>query len=151
MLTKNQADADDLYQDAFLQAYKLLHKIDINNNPSSFIITIAVRLWKSKQRKTIRRMNILPQTEMPEFDIADAAPNLAEQAIEKEAAALIRKCTDELPEKMRIAILMFYAGGMTIGEIAAEMRVPEGTIKSRLNTAKKKLKERLEECGYESY
>jgi RNA polymerase sigma-70 factor (ECF subfamily) len=151
MLTKNRADADDLYQDAFLQGYKLLHKIDMCNNPSSFIITIAVRLWKSKQRKAVRRMNILPQAEMPEFDIADSALDVAEQVTEKEAVYLIRKYTDELPEKMRLAVLMFYSGGMTIGEIAKEMRVPEGTIKSRLNTARRKLKEKLEECGYESY
>jgi len=85
MLTKSRADADDLYQDAFLQSYKLLHKIEIHNNPSSFIITVAVRLWKSKQRKTARRMSILQQIEIPEFEIADPAPYLEDLAAKKYA------------------------------------------------------------------
>ena len=151
MLAKNQADADDLYQDSFLQGYTLLQKIDADNNPSSFIITIAVRLWQSKQRKAARRQSILPQTDFPELEIADFAPSPEEQAAKKELATIICKFTNELPEKMRLAILMFYSGGMTIAQIAREMHVPQGTIKSRLNTAKRNLKERLEGCGYESY
>ena len=50
----------------------------------------------------------------------------------------------ELPEKMRQVVILFYTEDMKINEIAEILRISEGTVKSRLHSAKKKLRERLE-------
>ena len=150
MLTKDPCEADDLYQDAFLQGYTMVHKIDPDNNPSSFIIAIAVRLWKSKQRRAARRMRILGHHGLLSNQRPDFPNGSDDPVVLNDLTTCLRKLTEELPEKMRLTLLMFYTGDMTIEQIAKEMRIPQGTVKSRLFAAKKKLKSRLEECGYES-
>ena len=63
--------------------------------------------------------------------------------LRQEEIELVRKCIEGLPDKMRIAILLYYKENMTIDEIAAMLRIPPGTVKSRMHLAKSKIKERL--------
>lgn len=58
-LTKDKAMSDDLYQDTFLKALEICHKIDPDKNPKSFIISIAIRIWKNKYRKLARQQKII--------------------------------------------------------------------------------------------
>ena len=57
-LTGNVQEAEELYQDTFLKAVELMKNIDYENNPKSFLISIALRLWKNKKRKYAWRMRI---------------------------------------------------------------------------------------------
>ncbi len=50
-LTNNLPEADELYQDTFLKAVELKEKIDYGDNPKSYFLSIALRLWKNKKRK----------------------------------------------------------------------------------------------------
>ena len=52
-LTGNVQEAEELYQDTFLKAVELMKNIDYENNPKSFLISIALRLWKNKKRKSV--------------------------------------------------------------------------------------------------
>ena len=52
-LTRSRIEAEELYQDIFLQAVQKLDKIDIDNNPKSYLLSMAVMLWKNKKRKRI--------------------------------------------------------------------------------------------------
>jgi len=90
----------------------------------------------------------LPQKELPENETLDLSNEPAEAAEFREVKAKLRELINGLPEKMRLTVLMFYASDMSLKQISREMRVPQGTVKSRLNAAKKILKEKMEECGY---
>ena len=57
-LTGNVQEAKELYQDTFLKAVELMKNINYENNPKSFLISIALRLWKNKKRKYAWRMRI---------------------------------------------------------------------------------------------
>lgn len=57
-ITGNLQDGEDLYQDTFLKAVELADKIDINQNPKSYLISIAMRLWKNRSRKRAWRQRI---------------------------------------------------------------------------------------------
>ena len=59
-LTYNEFDAEELYQDTFLKALEIASRIDEEDNPKSFLLSISVSLWKNKQRKYARRMRIAP-------------------------------------------------------------------------------------------
>ncbi|WP_304943677.1 RNA polymerase sigma factor [Vallitalea guaymasensis] len=59
-LTNKKNDADDLYQETFLKAMELCHKIDRNNNPKGFLISIAIGIWKNNCRKYAWRQRIAP-------------------------------------------------------------------------------------------
>ena len=59
-LTCSRQEADDLYQDTFLKAVELQQKIDWQENPKSFLLSVAVRIWKNRKRKAAWRNRIAP-------------------------------------------------------------------------------------------
>ena len=59
-LTCNVHEADELYQDTFLKAVELQSKISWQDNPKSYLLSITVRLWKNRRRKTAWRNRIAP-------------------------------------------------------------------------------------------
>lgn len=61
----------------------------------------------------------------------------------------IQKIVAELPEKYRILLYLYYSGDMKIVEIADILKLPEGTVKTRLYKAKKIIKEEWKVMGYD--
>ena len=72
-----------------------------------------------------------------------------EKAVEKkQEVKRLRKCVLGLPEKYKLVILMCYMEEMSMEEIARALQIPKGTVKSRLNKAKKILKEEMRDGEY---
>ena len=144
--TRNQETAEDLYQETFLVA---LGKDEIRDedNPKSYLITIAMNLWRNQIRKSAWRRKIADVTYLGEEELAlimDEGHCVEEEVEKRQEAVRIRKCVLALPEKQRMVILMFYMEEMSIEEIAAALKIPAGTVKSRMNKAKIMLKEKLQ-------
>jgi len=148
-LAKNKDNADDLYQETFLKAMELGTKIDKSNNPKAFLISIAVRLWKNNRRKYARRQRIAPEGELNE-EIASSimctnTSTPEEIVMLRERCAVIRTAADKLNDKLRIPLYMYYTAEMSVEDIASALRIPQGTVKSRLHKARKNLKNVLED------
>ena len=60
-LTGNRPEAEELYQDTFLKTLELLDKIQKDGNPKSYLLSVAIRIWKNRNRKINRRNSIAPQ------------------------------------------------------------------------------------------
>ncbi|MFQ6825168.1 MAG: RNA polymerase sigma factor [Agathobacter sp.] len=58
-LAKEKESADDLYQDAFLEATKKIASIRYEDNPKSYLLSIVIRLWKNRVRKRAWRDQLL--------------------------------------------------------------------------------------------
>lgn len=149
-LAKNKADADDLYQETFLKALELCPKIDVGNNPKGFLISIAIGLWKNNRRKYIRRQRIAPVEELNE-DVGNGFTfsNIStpeDIVISKERCAAIQAAADTLNDKLKIPLYMYYTAEMSVEDIASELKIPQGTVKSRLYKARETLKNVLEVC-----
>ena len=143
--TKNKDDADDLYQQTFLVAFQK-DEIDEENNPKSYLITIAANIWRNSIRKKIWRKNkadIVPILDEELSNIEDDSKSVEEEVIQNEEALKLRKTVATLPDKLRLVILMYYMEDMSINEIATALGIPAGTVKSRMNKAKKMLKEKM--------
>lgn len=136
-------DAEDLYQDTFLKAIEKISSIDENNNPSAYLCTIAVSLWKSKARKAARRHAIAPQSSIDEQIFVASDYALEEEIITAELHNDVKKAVSTLDDKLRMCVLLHYVADMSLNEIARAVGVPEGTVKSRLHTARKLLKEQI--------
>lgn len=136
-------DADDLYQDTFLKAMEKISSIDEDNNPSAYLCTIAVSLYKSKMRKAARRQAIAPSVPIEESLTTAQTDAPEEDVMKKELHRELRDAVDALDEKLRACVLLHYIGDMPLGEIAKTLDLPEGTVKSRLFTARNILKEKL--------
>lgn len=149
-LVKDKDNADDLYQETFLKAMEMCNKIDKNNNPKGFLISVAVGLWKNNRRKYARRQRIAPEGELNEDMVNIMCTNMStpeEIVILRERCAVIRTAADKLNDKLRIPLYMYYTAEMSVEEIALALRIPKGTVKSRLHKARKNLKNVLE--GYQ--
>lgn len=57
-MTGSVQEGEELYQDTFMKAMELAAKVDMNNNPKSYLLSIAIRLWKNKKRKVAWRRRI---------------------------------------------------------------------------------------------
>ena len=153
-LTYSEHDAEELYQDTFLKAMDLNDRIDVNNNPKSYLLSIAVSLWNNKKRKYARRNRIAPtesfdMEESHQIASDDSTPE--EALLKKELYATVNKCIDALDEKMRVPILLFYNSQLSVEKIAQIIDVPVGTVKSRLHKARALIKEQMEVYGIDGF
>lgn len=148
-LACNQQEADDLYQDTFLKAVELNEKIDCVNNPKSYLLSIALRIWKNKKRKFAWRKRIADiQSIVEEKDVgieesAELSPE--ERIISKEKNEEVRMAVNKLPEKLKIVVLLFYMEELSTAQIAGIMKVPAGTVLSRLHRGREILRKELED------
>ncbi len=151
-LTGNVQEAEDLYQDTFLKALELRERMDVQYNPKSYLISVALHLWKNKKRKYAWRMRIAGTRQLVEECTEDeqaAEPgsfeaSVEEQILQKEVTLLVRKAVAELEEKYRIPVYLYYTAQLSVGEISRILKIPEGTVKTRLHKARKLLKTKLE-------
>ena len=147
-LTGSRELADDLYQDTFLKAWELSHKISMDGNPKSYILGIAIKLWQNKKRKQAVRNKIIPMEEYREEKGREKIAvyeNLPEQeALRKEQQERVRRVVEELPEKIRMVMYLFYTAELSVQEIAKTLNIPVGTVKSRLNKGRNQVRKRME-------
>lgn len=154
-LTGNCEEGEDLYQDTFMKALELKDKIDMNQNPKSYLLSIAIRIWKNRQRKYAWRRRIAGCESITEEAVTDYSSEAKlwegpeEAALTEEEHNLVKKSVLSLPEKYRIPIYLYYSAELSLKEIAQVLKLPEGTVKSRLHKARWMVKERMEANGYD--
>jgi RNA polymerase sigma-70 factor (ECF subfamily) len=156
-LTGNRVDADDLFQDTFLTAYEKADRISISDNPESYLIGIAIRLWKNMMRKETRRKRIAGLESFEEkqdygdkFQAKEKTENTPEElTIHQECNRKLLSYVRELKPVYRIVISLYYESDKTIQEIASIMKVPQGTVKYWLSHSRKILRKKMEEAGYD--
>lgn len=146
-LTYSQQEAEELYQDTFLKAMELLQKIDAAENPKSYLLSIALRLWKNHKKKYACRKRIADMESLSEEKQEIEESNgysLEEEIIAMEQAAEVQRAVQQLDDKYRLPIYLHYMEGLPIKEIARILKIPQGTVKSRLYQARESLKNMLE-------
>lgn len=147
-LTRNKEETEDLYQETFLKAAELCHKIDLQKNPKAFLASIAIGLWKNHYKKYSRRQQIAPVETLEEAHLSTypdtQALTVEELLISQELKLTIQGAVDQLSDKLRLPLYMYYTAEMSIEEIAKALKIPQGTVKSRLHKARTSLKKILE-------
>ena len=148
-LTNNLPEADDLYQDTFLMAVESKDKIDYGSNPKSYLLSVALRIWKNKKRKYAWRKRIAdvqPMVDERETYMSESAePSLEEKMIQAEQGENVRAAVKRLPDKLKIVVLLFYMEELSTKQVAEVMKIPTGTVLSRLYQARKALRKELED------
>ena len=143
-LTYSKEDADDLFQETFLRVFEKPSKINVCENPQSFLFSTAIFIWKSWKRKFARRNRIAPAATLNET--TEGGDDLEAGIIMREEARIVRDLVEALPENLRIPIIMCYTMEMSLANIAATLCIPVGTVKSRLFKARKLIEKGLGEA-----
>ena len=150
-LTSNNDMADELYQETFLKATELSKKLTRSENVKSFLMGIAANIWKNFIKKNARRNEILPQADYEEniYNVRDEKEDIVEAFVENEVLKEMKNAIDNLPDKQRIVVILHYCEEFTAEEIGKILKIPKGTVLSRLAKARKKIKKEMEMKGYE--
>jgi RNA polymerase sigma-70 factor, ECF subfamily len=138
---RNTADAEDVAQEALLRAYRRFHHLRERNRFRGWLVRITFRLALDRARSAKRREERETLWSRPERRApADTAEDLAARS---QFERQLERAMDELPEKLRLVLLLAAMQGHTLEEVAAMLAVPVGTVKSRLFFARKQLAEKL--------
>ena len=149
-LCMDKANAEDLYQQTFLNALESDIELDWEQNPKALFFSFAYNLWKSEQRKNTRRSNLVPCVNLDNENenLISSEENIEENIFRQELIAETKQIIEKLPEKIRIPLTLHYLFEQPVDEIAKEIKKPPGTVKSRLFKGRSLIKKRLEESGY---
>ena len=133
-------EAEDLTQDIFLKIFKSLDTFDRRANFQTWLISVSRNLcidhYRSvrKERETIDRD--VDADELSPLS-HEASPMAALE--QRDRVALLRQALAALPETLRTAVLMRDIQELSYQEIADALRLPEGTVKSRINRGRTEL------------
>lgn len=149
-LCMDRENAQDLYQQTFLKALEYDWVLDWTQNPRSLFFSLAHNLWKSDVRKNARRFALAPCTNLEEDgkEQLRSGEDVEEDFIRRECASSTRQIINDLPEKIRVPLTLFYLFDCSVEQVAQIIKKPPGTVKSRLFKGRSLIKKRLEEMGY---
>ena len=139
-LCGNVHDAEDLFQDTWTRAFDRFEQYDPAYSFKSWLFAICANIFRNskKQKYNSARAEFATGEEKERFirSIPDAQQDI-------DAYLDLRAAILSLPKKHRVILVLYYFREFSQREIASMLDIPEGTVKSRLNTAKKLLKRRL--------
>jgi len=130
-------DREDAVQECLCKAWQKRHQLRDERYMQTWVIRILINECRNIQRKKSR---LVPLFELPERE----APAGADRELHDALFAL--------DEMLRLPIVLHYVEGFSVGEIAAILRLPEGTVKSRMLRGRRELQRQLngeatEPCG----
>ncbi len=135
---KDYGLAEDAVQETYLRAYRSWHGFEGRSSEKTWLTAIAINVCRTMLRNPWRRRNAgeeaLAQISVEDPDMPD--PTVARAVM-------------NLPKDQRIAIILFYVQEMKIREIADALEIPQATVSSRLNRARKKLRAELKEWYFD--
>jgi RNA polymerase sigma factor (sigma-70 family) len=140
-LTRNEHDAEDIVQDAFLRAFKFFDNFR-GGNSRSWVLSIVRNTaysWLEKNRK--HEVGTISDNEIE--NIYDGAPNPEALLLQETGHQEIMQAIEELPVEFREAIVLRELEEMSYKEIADMMDIPLGTVMSRLARGRRQLQEAL--------
>ena len=135
-ILRNAQDCEDVVQEAVLKAYTNRDKLKKPDFFKTWLVRILMNECYSFLRKRAR--------ELPINEAITEDREAVEDFIREEYLDLYESMK-RLEEKDRICVQLFYMEGYSVKEIAKVFRIPEGTVKSRLNRSRARLRESLGE------
>ncbi len=142
-LVRNEATAEDLISDVFLDVWRQAGKFEGRSAVSTWMLSIA----RFKALSALRRR---PEQELDDETaerIEDQSDDPETALAKKDKGAMLRQCLASLSAEHREIIDLVYYHEKSVEEVAGIVGIPEATVKTRMFYARKKLSELLKERG----
>jgi RNA polymerase sigma-70 factor (ECF subfamily) len=149
---KNEAEAEDAVQEAYMQAYRAMGHFRGDAKLSTWLVRIVVnesitRLNKHARRAEIIRLegdDLQQDQHSSEDSMNESAPENPDRAAQRsETRRLLESKIDELPDAFRTVFVLRAVEEMTVEETATALDIPEATVRTRFFRAKGMLREAL--------
>ncbi len=140
----SEADADEVAQEAFLSAWKALPNFRGESQFSTWLYQLTTHAAIDLMRREKRQ---IAAADITEVSAADPAPSPQQQAEQSEQREIVRDAILQLAPEQREVVVLRFMEELSYEEIGAVLKLPSGTVKSRLNRAKAQLKEILSKSG----
>lgn len=141
-LVGNRQTAEDAFQDAFLQVHQSLGSFDLTRTFKPWLFTIAANKGRDALRKAQRRAAVSLSTR-PRDSQGDELVDLLQIDVPgpelrlevEETSMLVQHAVDAIPPRLREILLLAYFQRLSYTQIADQLGIPVGTVKSRLHAA----------------
>ena len=151
-ILKNEPEAEDAVQEAYLQAYRAMGDFRGDAKLSTWLVRIVVNEAITRLHKQTRRAEVIhlegedlqQDHQSSEDSMNESAPEHPERAAQRsESRRLLEAKIDELPEAFRTVFVLRAVEEMTVEETAAALDIPEATVRTRFFRARGLLRESL--------
>lgn len=143
-IVKDDAEAEDVLQDAYLLAFRAMKNFRGDAKLSTWLTRIVVNEAVARKRKATRRGEVILLNGDAEADMHEAATGQPERAAERaEARRLLERNIDRLPDAFRSVFVLRALEELSVEETAACLEIPEATVRSRFFRARSMLREAL--------
>jgi len=139
-LVRNPAEAEDLVQDVYLEALKSFHRFQPGTNCKAWLFSILFHRFHHLRRRMLK--SSLEET-LPDQDSMAAEPPAPQEIKDEEILAAL----DKVPLAFREVVVMADIEEFSYKEIAGALKLPLGTVMSRLSRGRKLLREELSEVA----
>jgi RNA polymerase sigma-70 factor (ECF subfamily) len=144
-LSGTSHEAEDISQQAFLDAQRKLDTLRDPDKVRAWLFMIVRNLYRRRIRDRVTRGEFALEVLADPIDQKRDSDKRVEQALDSES---LQQVLNELPEEFRSVLLLFYFRELSYREIAEQLDVPIGTVMSRLSRGKKQLRERISPESY---
>lgn len=154
-LVSNRADADDLFQDTWVRAWRNYNRYDPAKRFFPWLVAICLNLHRDRGRRHRRWLKRWAEffsrekMELAMERVEDKAPGADESVIRSEEKTVLKTCLDQLEPPLKVPLLLHYYFDWSVEEIAEVLGVPPGTVKSRMWTGRRRLADAMKEAGDE--
>ena len=136
-------DAADMTQETFIKAYRALSGFRGDSKFSSWLYRIASNVCldflRNRSRHPQVSLSTVDEDDRATFELPDMRQNPEEQLMKKLGMEAVRRGLEQLPEQQRQILVLRELGGLSYAELAQTLGLEEGTVKSRIFRARKRL------------
>lgn len=148
-MLSDREDALDAAQEVFVRVYKNIESFKEQSSFTTWLYRIIANVCADILRKRQRHSKVVSMDSMTEddreHDLPDTAPTPEESVYMTERQRAVREAINNLREEYRVIITLCDIEQMSYDDIAEMLKIPKGTVKSRINRARNALKKNLEE------
>lgn len=141
-LCKNATEAEDLFQETWCKALKNYSKYNSSLPFEKWLYSICVNTFKNTRKLFYNSLKVSFNSEEEQTAFFNSIPDFSNENSDEYFE--LHKIISALPKKQKVVIILHYFKDYSTKEIAQILSIPEGTVKSRLYSAKAYIKRRLE-------
>jgi len=158
-MTRNKADAEDLVQETYLKGFRSFHTFEEGTNLRAWMFRILTNTYINKYRSEQRRFDESDLADVEDLYLYRRMGTFEDPAIGRSAEeslmeilpdSKVKQALDGLPENFRMPIILADVEGFSYKEIAEMLRIPIGTVMSRLHRGRKAMQKALYDYAIEN-